>query len=86
MACLITPGKFRGMCLRMAERQCSMGLIEVKFATQDSVLRPHMKPILETLYSNMQAFAKSAAATAVQPATLRLAMHVVNGLLAELRH
>ena len=53
---------------------------------QDSVLRPHMQPILETLYSNMQAFAKSSAAAAVQPATLRLAMHVVNGLLAELRH
>ena len=54
--------------------------------SQDPVLRPHMMPILDALYSNMQAFAKSAAAVEVQPATLRLAMHVVNGTLAELRH
>ena len=54
--------------------------------SQDPVLRPHMKPILDALFVNMQAFAKSAAAADVQPATLRLAMHVVNGILAELRH
>jgi hypothetical protein len=44
-----------------------------------------MKPILDALFVNMQAFAKSAAAADVKPATLRLAMHVVNGILAELR-
>ena len=49
---------------------------------QDATLRAHMKPILQTLFSNLQAFAKGALGAEAQ--SVRLVIHVVNSLLAQL--
>ena len=64
---------------------CKILLTDAFCRLQDLVLRPHMQPILETLHSNMQAFADSPDAAAVHPSTLRLAMHVISKHLVELQ-
>lgn len=45
-------------------------------------MRPHMRPILQTLFANLQSFAKSA--TGAEAQTVRLVIHVVNSLLTQL--
>lgn len=49
---------------------------------QDPMLRQHMRPILQTLFTNVQGFAKSA--TGAEAQTVRLVIHVVNSLLTQL--
>ena len=51
-------------------------------SVQDPMLRPHMQPILQALFANLQTFAKGAAGKEAQ--LVRLVIHVVNSLLAQL--
>ena len=49
---------------------------------QDALLAPHMRPILEGVFGNLQSEAAAGGRSAAPPAMLKMCGHIINSILS----